>query len=149
MKTACCQCSRVIFGAPTGNDGRTFCNNDFCLEEFRKAERGVYRHALYDQRDLNSIFFQGGVTLSDARADRRIERRLKRSHDFPFGYFARPYHPCRFRYLFARNLWLWRPSNQLRCLPKMPPDGSSPTLPTGFTTHLRTTVHSSSTGACQ
>jgi hypothetical protein len=64
MKVTCCQCSRVIFGAPRNNDGRTFCNNDFCLEEFRKAERGVYRHALYDQRDLNSIFFQAGATLA-------------------------------------------------------------------------------------
>ena len=70
MKVTCCQCSRVIFGVPRNNEGDTFCDNDFCLEEFRKAERGIYRHGLYDQRDLNSIFFQAGVTLptpSDTR----------------------------------------------------------------------------------
>ena len=48
MKLTCCQCSRVIFDIPRFTRGKTFCDNDFCLEEFRKVEQGMYRHAKSD-----------------------------------------------------------------------------------------------------
>ena len=56
MKLTCCQCSRVIFGAPRILEGKTFCDNDFCLEEFWKAQHGIYRHAKSDFPDLNTTY---------------------------------------------------------------------------------------------
>ena len=52
MKLTCCQCSRVIFGIPRFSQGKTFCDNDFCLEEFRKVQQGMYRRTVMP----NSIF---------------------------------------------------------------------------------------------
>ena len=56
MKLTCCQCSRVIFGAPRIRDRKTFCDNDFCLEEYRKVEHGIYRHAKSDFPDFNATY---------------------------------------------------------------------------------------------
>ena len=56
MKLTCCQCSRMIFGNHRSSQGRAFCDNDFCLEEFQKVEGGIYRHSQYGLRDINSIF---------------------------------------------------------------------------------------------
>ena len=56
MKLTCCQCSRVIFGAPRTRDRKTFCDNDFCLEEYRKVQHGIYRHAKSDFPDFNATY---------------------------------------------------------------------------------------------
>jgi len=56
MKLTCCQCSRVIFDIPRLSQGKTFCDNDFCLEEFRKVQHGVYRRAKSDFPDFNATY---------------------------------------------------------------------------------------------
>ena len=56
MKLTCCQCSRVIFAIPRFSQGKTFCDNDFCLEEFRKVQQGMYRHAKSDFPDFNATY---------------------------------------------------------------------------------------------
>jgi hypothetical protein len=56
MKLTCCQCSRVIFSAPRFNHGKTFCDNDFCLEEFRKVQKGMYRLAKLDFPAFNATY---------------------------------------------------------------------------------------------
>jgi hypothetical protein len=56
VKLTCCQCSRVIFSAPRILEGKTFCDNDFCLEEFWKVEHGIYRHAKFDFSDFNATY---------------------------------------------------------------------------------------------
>jgi hypothetical protein len=52
MKRTCCQCSRVVFDIPRGSEGRFFCDNDFCLEEYQKVQQGVYRISKYDVPDF-------------------------------------------------------------------------------------------------
>ena len=56
MKLSCCQCSRIIFDIPRFSQGKTFCDNDFCLEEFRKVQQGMYRHAKSDFPDFNTTY---------------------------------------------------------------------------------------------
>ena len=56
MKLTCCQCSRVILGAPRTRENKAFCNNDFCLEEYRKVQQGIYRYAKCDFPDFNGTY---------------------------------------------------------------------------------------------
>jgi hypothetical protein len=56
MKLTCHQCSRTIFAIPRTRGGKIFCDNDFCLEEFRKVEQGIYRRAKYDFPDFNATY---------------------------------------------------------------------------------------------
>jgi hypothetical protein len=56
VKLTCCQCSRVIFSGPRILEGKTFCDNDFCLEEFWKVQHGTYRHAKSDFSDFNATY---------------------------------------------------------------------------------------------
>ena len=56
MKLTCCQCSRVILGAPRTRESKAFCNNDFCLEEYRKVQQGIYRYAKCDFPDFNGTY---------------------------------------------------------------------------------------------
>jgi hypothetical protein len=56
MKLTCCQCSRVIFGIPRFSQGKTFCDNDFCLDEFRKVQQGMYRYAKSDFPEFNATY---------------------------------------------------------------------------------------------
>ena len=68
MKLTCC--SRVIFSAPRILEGKTFCDNDFCLEEFWKVQHGIYRHVKSDCSDFNASYFRdrlGGTPIRDDR----------------------------------------------------------------------------------
>ena len=67
MKFTCRQCSRVIFGIPRIKAGKNFCDNDFCLEEFRKAQQGGYRRAKFDFPDFTATY-PPSATGWDARS---------------------------------------------------------------------------------
>ena len=77
MKLTCRQCSRVIFSAPRILEGKTFCDNDFCLEEFWKVEHGIYRHAKYDFPDFNATYPSFRDRLGDAPIRDDCERYVR------------------------------------------------------------------------